>query len=233
MNTPVNAQVIADAGLLLDYLAAKGLDQAVQVNPRQAHMGGLIVDSALQHRQRYASMVAPRVATLITAWPDADTTSGFHTRLDTPEDDASLEEAAPGTAAADQAGLRRLGAVINWYSPGRLVQAAQTAEAFLDHGIDTTADLRAQLEDETTREPLRRVLQKIPSIGPRALDYLEILCGLTPASTIGSRLRLATHRAGITEKDAEHLRQVRAHAAELGDWPLGDLDAVLWASHPS
>jgi hypothetical protein len=39
MNSPVNVQVAADADLLLDYLGGKGLDEAVQVNSGQAHMG--------------------------------------------------------------------------------------------------------------------------------------------------------------------------------------------------
>jgi hypothetical protein len=238
MNSTVNAQVAADADLLLDYLGAKALDEAVEVNPGQLHMGGLIVDSALQRRQRYAAVVAPRVAQLITAWPDAHTTTGFRTRLDAPDenacnDDASLEEAAANAAASDQTGLGGLGRVLNWYSPTRLVQMAQTAEVFTDHGIDTTAELREHLKNQHTRGPLHRALQAIDHLGPRTLDYLDILCGITPAAAISSRIRLAATRAGITVKDDRHLKQVMTYAAGQHDWRVGDLDAVLWASHAS
>jgi hypothetical protein len=260
MNSTVNAHVAADAELLLDYLGAKGLDEAVPVNPGQAHLGGLIVDSVLQRRQRYASMVAPRVARLITVWPDADTTSGFRNRLDAPEDasndgasldpaaadadapedasndGASLDPAAADAAASDQTGLPWLGGlgrVLNWYSFTRLVQMAQTAEVFHDHGIDTTTELREHLQNQDTRRPLHQALQAIHHLGPKTLDYLDILCGITPASAIGSRLRLATTRAGITVTDDGHLKAVVRHAATLRHWPVRDLDAVLWASHAS
>jgi hypothetical protein len=236
MSSTVNAHVAADADLLLDYVDAKGLDGAVQVNPGQAHLGGLIVDSALQRRQRYASVVAPRVAKLITAWPDADTTTGFRTRLGAPDESANLDPAATDTATPDQTGPRGLGGlgtVLNWYSPDRLVQMAQTADVFTDHGIDTTADLGAKLEDEATRQPLHRALQGIHHVGSRTLDYLDILCGITPALALGSRLQLAANRAGITLRDDGHLKAVMSYAANLRDWPVADLDAVLWASHAS
>jgi hypothetical protein len=234
MTRTVNAQVKADAGLLLDYMDSQGLDGAVQVNRGQAHMGGLIVDSALQRRQRYASVVAPRVQKLIAAWPDADTTSQFRTRLGA-QDDGTTNDWAAGAEAvtSNQTGLGELGTVINWHSQERLVQIARTADVFHGNGIDTTADLRSQLEDQTTRQALRRILKKIPNIGPKTLDYFDILCGITEASAIDSRIRLATGRAGIAQKDYEHLKQVMAHAAGLRDWRVGDLDAVLWASHAS
>ncbi|SFV23828.1 hypothetical protein [Micrococcus terreus] len=218
-----NTQVTVDAQLLLSYMDAQGLNGAVQVNRGQEHMGGLIVDSALQRRNKYGSTVAPRVAKIIEAWPKAVTTTGFR-RLagdgDTSTFDWSLNT-----------GLAGLGKVIDWSSPTRLVQMAETATVFADHGIDTTDQLREALEDEHTRAPLRAQLRRIRNIGPKTLDYFDILCGITEATAVDSRIRLAATRAGIERQGYDHLREVMFHAANTRSWRLSDLDAVLWAAH--
>jgi hypothetical protein len=222
MTVNVNAQVAADAHLLLSYMDAEGLDGSVQVNRGQEHMGGLLVDSALQRRNKYAATVAPRVARIIEEWPEADTTTGFR-RL-TGEGNVDFDWSL-------DTGLGGLGKVINWSSPTRLIQMAQTAAVFHDHGIETTDHLRQALEGEATREPLRRELHRVPNIGPKTLDYFDILCGVTEAAAVDSRIRTAAGRAGIEKQGYEHLRDVMRHAANTRSWRLGDLDAVLWAAH--
>lgn len=217
-----NIQVADDAQLLLAYMDAEGLDGSVPVNRGQEHMGGLLVDSALQRRNKYAATVAPRVAKIIEEWPEAATTTGFR-RL-TGEGNVDFDWSL-------DTGLGGLGKVINWSSPTRLIQMAQTAEVFHDHGIDTTDQLRQALEAEVTREPLRRELRRVPHIGPKTLDYIDILCGVTEAAAVDSRIRTAAVRAGIQRQDYEHLREVMRHASNTRNWRLGDLDAVLWAAH--
>ncbi|MBB5749928.1 hypothetical protein [Micrococcus sp. TA1] len=223
MTIPENAQVMADAQRLLDYMDAEGLDGAVRVNRGQQHMGGLIVDSALQRRNKYTATVAPRVQKIVEQWPEAATTTGFR-RLtgggDTAGFDWSLNE-----------GLGALGKVIDWSSPARLIQMSETAQVFADQGIDTTDQLRDALEAGQTRSALRRELQRVRNIGPKTLDYFDILCGITEAAAIDSRIRLAATRAGIEKQGYDHLREVMFHAANTRDWRLSDLDAVLWAAH--
>jgi hypothetical protein len=218
-----NAQVTADSKKLLDYMDAEGLDGAVQVKRGQEHIGALIVDSALQRRNKYAATVAPRVAKIIEAWPEADTTAGFRELTgdgDTSDFDWSLNT-----------GLAGLGKVIDWSSPTRLIQMAETATVFADHGIDTTDQLREALEEEATRAELRRQLRRVRNIGPKTLDYFDILCGITEAAAVDSRIRLAATRAGIEKQGYDHLREVMFHAANARNWRLSDLDAVLWAAH--
>ena len=180
------------------------------------------MDSALQRRNKYAATVAPRVARIIEAWTEADTTTGFR-RL-TGEGNVDFDWSL-------DTGLGGLGKVINWSSPARLIQMAQTAAVFHDHGIETTEQLRQALEAEGTREPLRRELRRVPHIGPKTLDYFDILCGVTEAAAVDSRIRTAAVRAGIEKHGYEHLREVMHHAAKTRSWRLGDLDAVLWAAH--
>lgn len=218
-----NAQITADAQRLLDYMDAQGLDGAVRVNRYQEHMGGLIVDSALQRRNRYAATVAPRVAKIIQAWPEAATVTGFRALSgngDTSNFDWSLNT-----------GLAGLGKVIDWSSPTRLIQMAETATVFADHDIDTTEQLRTALKDPERRASLRAQLRRVRNIGPKTLDYFDILCGINEAAAVDSRIRRAATRAGITNHRYDHLREVMFTAANTRSWQLTDLDAVLWAAH--
>lgn len=213
MTRTANAQGTSDAHSLLAYMDQIGLDGAVQVTRYQQHMGGLIVDSALQRQNRYAATVAPRVSELIAAWPDADTTTGFRRRLDT-------------------GGLDGLGKVIRWPKPRRLEQIRSTAELFHQKDIDTVPMLSKKLaEGCVDRDQLRRDLDRIKYIGPKTLDYIDILAGLNDSVAIDSRIEKAATRAGIGNLRYSHLEAVLRHAAGLRDWRVGDLDAVLWAAH--
>ncbi|MEV4902843.1 hypothetical protein AB0K08_16070 [Citricoccus sp. NPDC055426] len=209
MSENLDERVDADAKLLLKYMDANELDGAVQVNRGQAHIGGLIVDSALQRQRSYANTVAPRVAKLIDTWPDAETTSGFRRRLKTGE----------------------LGKVIAWRRPARLDQIENTTAVLERFGIDTTGELRDHLSDEEKRPELRAALDRVKWVGAKTLDYFDILCGITDAAAIDSRIYRAAGNAQIANHSYDHLEAVLTRAAELREWRLGDLDAVLWAAH--
>lgn len=198
-----------DARLLLLYMDATGLDGAVSVNRGQNHMGGLIVDSALQRQRSYANIVAPRVNKLILTWKDADTTSGFRRRLDTGE----------------------LGNVITWQRPARLEQIHNITAVLEQFSIETTEQLREHLSHPEKRPILRKSLGAVKWVGPKTLDYFDILCGITDAAAIDSRIYRAAGNAKITNHNYAHLRAVLVRAAQLRQWRLGDLDAVLWAAH--
>lgn len=213
MTNVANPKVTSDAHSLLAYMDDLGLDGAVQITRYQQHMGGLIVDSALQRQNKYAATVAPRVRDLIAAWPDADTTTGFRRRLDTE-------------------GLDGLGKIIRWSKPRRLEQIRSTAELFHQKDIDTVPMLSEKLTGGSPdRDQLRRDLDRIKYIGPKTLDYIDILAGLNDSAAIDSRIEKAATRAGISNLRYSHLEAVLRQAAGLRDWRVGDLDAVLWAAH--
>lgn len=201
--------VESDAHLLLSYMDAQGLDGALPVNRGQNHMGGLIVDSVLQRQRSYANVVAPRVAKLISLWKDADTTSGFRRRLDTGE----------------------LGKAIVWHRPARLEQINNVTAVLERFGIETTEQLREHLSDTKTRPGLRKALGAVKWVGPKTLDYFDILCGIPEAAAVDSRISRAAGNAKITDHSYDHLKAVLVQAAQMRRWRLGDLDAVLWAAH--
>lgn len=71
----------ADAEKILKNLDSLGLDAATEQNRGWQSRGTIVVDASLQRQQNYARTVRPRVAALVTEWPEACTTSGFRRRL--------------------------------------------------------------------------------------------------------------------------------------------------------
>jgi hypothetical protein len=204
------AQVVADAQKLLDYMDRKGLDGGTGVRRSRTHMGGLIVESALQRLQKYTATVVPRANGLIEAWPDAVTTSGF------------LDRIATGT----------LSETVRWPEGERLVQMQATAEALAAEGVETVEQLTQQFSDDATRLPMRRVLRRVRDVGPKTTDFIEILAGSQKVAAIDSRIRRATWRASIDRDGYDHLQDVLGHAAAERGWTVGSLDVVQWNNHP-
>lgn len=196
-----------DAVKLLVYMDAKGLDASAQTTRGEQHMGALIVDSVMQRQLRYETVVAPRVTALRDAWPDAHTTDGFLLHMEN----------------------RGLSDVFHW--PSREEQMLSTAKLFHAFGIQTVVQLRDYLADEEARQELRTELRKIRNIGPKTLDYFDILCGLNSTTAVDSRIRRAAKRADIESTDYGHLVAVLRAAANRRGWRVGDLDALLWATH--
>lgn len=204
------AQVATDVQKLLEYMDRQGLDGGTGTRRPRPHMGGLIVESALQRQQKYAPTVLPRVNRLIEAWPDAATTSGF------------LDRIATGT----------LSQTVHWPEGERLAQMQATARALAVEQIETVEQLGARFADDETRLPMRRVLRRVPDIGPKTTDFIEIMAGSEKVAAIDSRIRRATDRAGIERDGYDYLQDVLHDAAGRRGWTVGSLDVVLWNNHP-
>ncbi|XKH58397.1 hypothetical protein LG293_17375 (plasmid) [Citricoccus nitrophenolicus] len=203
------AQIAGDADKLLAYMDREGIDGGTGSRTPRAHMGGLIADSALQRQQKYLATVVPRVNGLIEAWPDANTTTGF------------LDRSAAGT----------LSSTVNWPEGERIVQMQATAQALAVEGVETVEQMLVRFTDESTRLPLRQALRRVPNVGAKTTDYLEILSGSEKVAAIDVRIRRATGRAGIVRTGYFYLQDVLNHAAAQRGWTVGSLDVVLWNSH--
>ena len=194
-----------DAEKLLAHLDALGVTGAEQVNRGWGHTGAALVDAALQRQRNYEKVVRPAAEAVKDAWPDAKTTSGLRKRLQ----------------AYD------LGDVIRYQSPSRVLQVEQMAAVLANHNVETMDDFRDMLSDQQRRSTLRKDLGDIKYVGPKTLDYLEVLAGLSSVA-VDSRLMRVTKAAGIDRTDYDYLAAViRAAAADRG-WRPGDLDAALW-----
>ncbi|GAA5228422.1 hypothetical protein [Paeniglutamicibacter antarcticus] len=195
-----------DAEKLLTYIDANGITGSAQVARGWDHMGAVIVDAVLQRRQRYKSTVEPRVRALIAAWPDAETASGFRARINGGD----------------------LGTVIRWKSTERLQQIDEILGVFESKQINTVSELRDRLASAPERDELRAALRRIKHVGPKTLDYFDILAGSFTTVAIDVRIRKLAAKAGIIDHAYPHLSAVIHEAAAKRGWRPGDLDAALW-----
>jgi hypothetical protein len=198
--------IAGDTTKLLTFMESKGIDASTEVRRGWASIGAIIVDASLQRRQNYTATVKPRVDALLVAWPDAETTSGFRKRLET------------GT----------LSEVITWPSPGRLAQIEDLTCVFEDQDIETVEDLRARLADQSTRPVFRSALAEVRHMGPKTLDHIDILSGLSTGVAVDVRIRRVARAAGIEDVSYENMSAVIHAAADSRGWRAGDLDAALW-----
>lgn len=199
-----------DAARLLEYMDEAGLDASKEVKRGWDHIGGVLVDASLQRRRNYKNVVKPRVENLISEWPDAATTTGFRRRL--------ASETLPN--------------VISWRSPDRLQQINDLGEVLEDLEIETVDDLRARLLDPDTRAIVRSALDAVRQVGPKTLDYFDILVGIPTGVAIDVRIRRVAEAAGLREMSYGHLSAVIRAAAKSRRWRPGDIDAVLWGFQP-
>lgn len=198
--------VSIDAALLLRYLDDQGIDGSRHVARGWQHIGAIIVDAVLQRRQRYKATVRPRVENLVAVWPEAATVSGFRKRI-------------------DEGGLS---VAIRWKSEQRLTQIKKILAVFESAGIETVDDLRNHLLDNVTGDELHAALRKVKFVGPKTVDYIDILAGLDQTVAVDVRIRRFITNAGIPNLSYRHVSEVIHAAAVSRGWRPGDLDAAMW-----
>jgi hypothetical protein len=197
-----------DAEKLLAYMDALGLNASSKRTRGWESIGAIVVDAALQRRQNYVATVRPRVAAILEKWPDAATTAGFRKKLNTGE----------------------LSEVISWSAPARLTQI-ENITGVLEHediSIETVQELRHNLRDPAKRTSLRKALLAVRHVGPKTLDYFDILCGIPTGVAIDVRIRRRAKAADIDDLSYDHLSAVIHRVAQHRGWRPGDLDAALW-----
>lgn len=195
-----------DTAKLLAFMESNGIDASAEVTRGWTSIGAILVDASLQRRQNYKATVKPRVEALLAAWPDAKTTSGFRKRLET------------GT----------LSEIITWPSPGRLAQIEELTSVFEDQDVETVQGLRTVLTDQSARPVFRSALAAVRHVGPKTLDYIDILSGLSTGVAIDVRIRRVAQAAGIADISYANMSAVIRSAADSRGWRAGDLDAALW-----
>ena len=177
------------------------------------HMGATITDAVLQAGLRYETVVWPRVQHVMTI-PSAATTSGF------------------------LAALRERGGeeVVHWTHAEKLGRMEAVAELFIAESVETEADLHFWLcgdpaaghgEDAACSANIAK-LAAVHGIGPKTIDYFEILCGEQDTAAIDMHLTRFLEKAGVRVTSYEQARAVIAGAAtELGV-PAAQLDHSIW-----
>jgi hypothetical protein len=197
-------EVQDDASKLLAYFDALGL---VPILGRRGwtHMGAVLSDAALQRRAHYRRVVEPRVRELMAAWPDADTVSGFASRLATDD----------------------VGTVLRWRPGSKLLLLRSLTLAMQELGIETTVDLCVRLTD-TDSSHVRDRLRAIHGVGPKTIDYLAILAGSEKHVAVDSHLQSFAKEAGVLLIKFQALSDTIRTAAARRCCTPGAMDAAIW-----
>lgn len=99
---------------------------------------------------------------------------------------------------------------------------------FESQRIDTVHELRDKLTDHAQRDELRRVLDDVRHVGPKTLDYFDILSGIPTGIAIDVRIRRVISAAGINDVSYRNISAVIRAAALSRSWRPSDLDSALW-----
>jgi thermostable 8-oxoguanine DNA glycosylase len=164
-------------------------------------MGATLTDTVLQAGVNYTTVVKPRVQQILQQFPEAQTTSGFLALLqrETPEK------------------------LLNW-QPGRKPNTLLAlATVLASEGLEVEAAVRLWLQQETNRAKLRT----IHGIGPKSIDYLQILVG-GQSVAVDRHIYAFLANAGFQNVTYEMAHRLVSEAARLLDVPLATLDHSIW-----
>ncbi|KAA8885645.1 hypothetical protein F3087_28860 [Nocardia colli] len=192
--------------MVLRHFAALGLE-CREVERRWDHIGGLIVDAALQPRTKYQKIVLPRVRRVIADWPDADALEGFIRRLD----------------AHDLADF------LSWKRTSRKLTVIRDLTATLSAlELHTVSELGAAYDGADRERDTRCALRQIRFVGPKTVDYIAILAGSSNHVAVDTHIIGFVRDAGVRAGDYQAVGGlIRQVADELG-CSVGALDAAIW-----
>lgn len=164
------------------------------------HMGAIITEAILQAGIDYRNVVLPRVNALRQTHPEARTTSRF------------------------EALLRMKGAdVLLDFSGEKPRRVAALTRFLLQERVETEADLRIWLANSGNRVRL----QDLPGVGPKTVDYLQILVGIDN-SAVDRHLSLFLEHAGVQAATYHGRKEIIEAAAQMLGVDKAVLDYSIW-----
>jgi hypothetical protein len=165
------------------------------------HIGATVADAVLQANMRYKTHVKPRVNRILTLYPDARTTSSV----------LHLLKSIPATE------------YLSWRGKDRAERFSRVLDLFAAEGIETEADLRKWLSQESNLLKLR----SIKGIGPKTIDYFKILVGVS-TSAIDRHLLNFLKLAGLTPCGYLEARAIINATADILSVDRAHFDHSIW-----
>ena len=142
---------------LVAYVASLGdFEIYTTIDGAYNHIGATVADAVLQANNRYTTHVKPRIASILTRFPDARTTSSA---LQFVRSESAIE-------------------YLSWKGQDRATRFVRILELFASEGVENEAELRTWLEDPATNGKLREV----SGVGPKTADYFKILVGMAESA---------------------------------------------------
>lgn len=168
---------------------------------REDHMGALLTDCVLQAGLNYRYVVQPRVVRVKALYPYATRLSIFADVLD----DVGSEY------------------VLQWRCGEKPRRLERIVHALLSEGIETGLDLGRWLADGDGQD----VLGAVKGVGPKTLDYMQILCG-QPTCAVDRHVVTFMQSAGLQPRNYQHAHALFTQCAETLNVSAALLDAAVW-----
>jgi hypothetical protein len=165
------------------------------------HMSAILSDAVLQAGLNYGTVVVPRIKRLLTMFPQERRTSQFLEllRLHTPE------------------------AILEWRHPEKPRRLMELTELCVSLRIDDKEALSTWLGDPNAE----MALLQIRGIGPKTIDYLKLLAGISTIA-VDRHARTLVAEAGIVCNDYQTLKNILVDVSTHFNMSPSALDYAIW-----
>jgi|WetSurMetagenome_2_1015567.scaffolds.fasta_scaffold234092_2 hypothetical protein len=172
-----------------------------EIDGNYQHLGATIADAVLQANMRYETHVRPRINRIRRSFPSAATMSGLKTTL------------------AEKTTTKFL----DWRGMDRVKRFDDIVGLFSFESIETEDDLGQWLMNE--RNLIK--LAKLKGVGPKTLDYFQILTGIETCA-IDRRLLDFLSQGGIQVSGYDEAKEVINLAADIMEVRRAYFDHSIW-----
>lgn len=195
-------EILVAARRIADYAKEEGaLAERRVPRVRCNHMGGVLADAVLQAGLNYATVVRPRVQTILRKFPERDRISML----------------------VELVAQQRTASFLNWTHPLKVARFERLVEFLDDRGVEHVDDLHSQIRCSNFCADLRN----INGVGPKTIDYMACLVGVDSVA-VDRHIRAFAKHVGIDGEDYKFLQTVFCCAADLLSLPRRDFDAWIW-----
>jgi len=194
--------VLLAARRVANLAEAEGVLSASELHrPKLEHMGAVVADAVLQAGLNYASVVRPRVMTILRTRPKTDRVS----------------------ALVELVERREVAAFLNWQHSTKVERFERLVDFLVRRSVETASDLRLQLGSQE----FRLALKAVSDVGPKTVDYLACLVGVDSIA-VDRHVRSYAHRADVDTDDYDFLHEVFCSAADWLGISRRAFDAWIW-----
>jgi len=165
------------------------------------HIGATVADAVLQANMKYESHVRPRINRIRERYPDARTTS-------------SVLHILQSIRATE---------FLSWRGVDRAERFCQILNLIHAEGIETEADLKEWLSNQSSLDKLDR----INGVGPKTIHYLKILVGF-PESAIDRRLNKFLDWGDVPPRSYDDAHDIINKTADILGVDRARFDHSIW-----
>jgi hypothetical protein len=192
---------LAAAQTIADFLADIVTAEMRVERTGYGHMGATLTDTVLQAGLNYRSVIPPRVMHVLTAYPEANTTSSFW---------QVLCDVGPS-------------ALLRWSHPEKIERLSRLIALLRTKAVETESELSGWLSLNAASAELLTVR----GIGPKTVDYLKILVGI-PTVAADRHVKALFRIVGLEYENYDDFRSIVCHAAHILNVQPQVLDGIIW-----